>query len=146
MVNKMRKLLAIASLALTVCAGVGIGIVAAANGIGTSAPAAAQNAVEPSSDLVDVPPARANASGQTYGSAINATTVEEIPDLVEAYGNNGKIGYLKKSDFIGPQPANPKEAAEYMERVEAEYPKTVPLYGPDGVTEIDTFTFQAPSE
>jgi hypothetical protein len=146
MVNKMRKLLASASLVLTVGAGVGIGIVAAANGLGTSAPAAAQSTDQPSTERVDVPPARTNASGQTYGSAINATTAEEIPDLVEAYGNNGKIGYLKKADFLGPQPANPKEAAEYMERVEDEYPKTVPLYGPDGVTQIDTFTFQAPSE
>jgi hypothetical protein len=82
-----------------------------------------------------------NASGQTYGdlpTSDEPMSSKDIPDLVGVMGNNGEHGYITKQAFLGGRaPANPKQALEIQATAE---PVTVPVYAPDGVTVIDTFT------
>ncbi|GAA3413565.1 peptidase M56 BlaR1 [Paenibacillus hodogayensis] len=80
-----------------------------------------------------------NESGQTYGSAVNALTAEEKPDLMEAYGEGGVKGYVRKKDLAGEDPKTPEEAIALMNKQIAEGPKTIPLYKEDGKTVIGVY-------
>ncbi|MDF2659530.1 MAG: hypothetical protein K0Q94_2321 [Paenibacillus sp.] len=42
-----------------------------------------------------------NERGQTYGTAVNARTPEERPDLMKAIGEGGVSGYILKKDLEG---------------------------------------------
>ena len=83
-----------------------------------------------------------NESGQTYGAGLRVMYTEDLPDLVAVIGDNGKEGYIRKSDFIGYEPQTPAEAVRITERQDAGLlpPEVYPVYLSDGVTEIDTFT------
>ena len=61
-----------------------------------------------------------NEHGQTYGSAEEATSVEMLPDLIQAGSVNGIKGYLLKKDYLGE-------------------PGDVPLYDVYGKTIIGSF-------
>lgn len=78
-----------------------------------------------------------NEAGQTYGSALDAA-VE--PDLIEAYGSNGTLGYVKKTDLYGELPSSPAEALESKARTR----EAIPLYAADGVTVVGEFVFDEP--
>ncbi|WP_222708690.1 hypothetical protein [Paenibacillus sp. N3.4] len=62
-----------------------------------------------------------NEHGQTYGSAEETTSVEMLPDLIQAGSMNGIKGYLLKKDYLG------------------EPGRDVPLYDVDGKTIIGSF-------
>jgi hypothetical protein len=79
-----------------------------------------------------------NSRGQTAGSAENARTPDEQPDLIAAYGTNGEAGYIKKQDLAKDQPNTPTEASS-LSRSRAQ---TVPLYALDGTTTVGSFTIQ----
>lgn len=82
-----------------------------------------------------------NENGQTYGSAADARNYEEEPDLISAYGSDGKTtGYVKKEDLQGPQPQNPEEAMQLMKDAK---PRDIPLYDVDGITVIGNFRIEA---
>jgi hypothetical protein len=77
-----------------------------------------------------------NEKGQTYGSALDAPSYEDEPDLIKAYGIDGTIGYVKKEDLDGPEPKTPEEAVRLSNEAK---PREIPLYDVDGETIIGKF-------
>ncbi|MDA2813567.1 hypothetical protein O4J56_23170 [Nocardiopsis sp. RSe5-2] len=84
-----------------------------------------------------------NAQGETYGSALDARTPQEEPDLIEAYGDDGTLGYVKADDLNGPDQTR-EEVLEHIEaQEEGAIPDVrIPLYERDGETVIGTFTIE----
>lgn len=81
------------------------------------------------------PPA-VNTHGQTYGSALGAMSIDQVPDLVQVYDNEGQTGYARKADvFPTTLPKSPEEALAIRPT-----PRTVPVYASDGITVIGTYT------
>lgn len=63
-------------------------------------------------------------------------TEDDLPDFIGAYSDDGKHGYLRKEDYIGPPPpSSPAEARAVPETT------VVPLFADDGKTVIGRFTF-----
>ncbi|MFJ7186014.1 peptidase M56 BlaR1 [Lysinibacillus xylanilyticus] len=77
-----------------------------------------------------------NGQGLTYGSASDASSYEDEPDLIRAIGIDGTTGYVKKDDLNGPQPKTPEEAARLTNEAK---PKEIPLYDVKGETIIGKF-------
>jgi hypothetical protein len=80
-----------------------------------------------------------NAAGETYGSAAGLP-LAELPDLIEAYGTNGQVGYILKTDFeraTGSNIGNPQQAVAWGQTSGVQ---TIPLYAVDGKTVIGSFT------
>lgn len=76
-----------------------------------------------------------NQNNQTYGSALNITDIEKMPDLVAAIGTNGEHGYVYSDAIFNVGIAqNPTQAQDLAETV-----YSIPLYMADGVTVIGTF-------
>ena len=93
------------------------------------------------------PKYQVNESGETYGSALYATSLETEPDLIEAYGADGTLGYVKKTDLHGGvSPKSPEEALQLQEKAKLSPPRTIPLYKSDGKTVIGEFKFSRISE
>lgn len=65
------------------------------------------------------PPYPENDRGMTYGSGAHADEDDPGPDLVAAYGTNGRCGFIRAADREEPDP--------------------IPLYARDGVTVIGWF-------
>jgi hypothetical protein len=84
------------------------------------------------------PPYPENANGMTYGSGAKVDQDDPGPDLVAAYGTNGRCGFIRAADREGDQPRDPEEAAEYMANLDPEG-HDIPLYAQDGVTVIGWF-------
>jgi hypothetical protein len=80
-----------------------------------------------------------NENGETYGSALYARTVEERPELIEATGEGGVRGYVRKKDLEVELPKTPEEALAFNKKRQAEGPRQVPLYDVDGKTVIGVF-------
>jgi hypothetical protein len=80
------------------------------------------------------PPYPVNDNGMTYGSGAGVDEEDPGPDLVAAYGTNGRCGFVRSSDrpqparTLGQALANPSPGG-----------RDVPLYAQDGVTVIGTF-------
>jgi hypothetical protein len=70
-----------------------------------------------------------NSRGQTYGSG-DVADDRMLPELVEAYGDNGIRGYIAATD-LRQSLRNPDDGVDAY---------TVPLYDVDGVNVIGTFT------
>jgi len=85
-----------------------------------------------------------NSNGQTYGIG-DAEYVEDLPDLMSAMGDNGKLGYVYTSDFLK-TPSSPEEAIAYQNALEnGKYtPRSINVYESDGKTVIDTLTETLP--
>ncbi|MCP1186442.1 hypothetical protein [Paenibacillus sp. 1781tsa1] len=79
-----------------------------------------------------------NKNGQTYGSAIYATSLETKPDLILAIGVDGTEGYLLKKDMEGELPNTPEEAIA-MQNNRSPDGYDIPLYDKDGETVIGVF-------
>ncbi len=77
-----------------------------------------------------------NESGKTYGSALKATSPANEPDLIQAIGEGGTVGYVSKSDLIGKQPKNPEEAIK-MNSEDCE--REINLYDSNGKSVIGKF-------
>ena len=84
----------------------------------------------------------ANEYGQTYGSSGKVAE----PDLVQAIGKSGKIGYVLFADLIGTLPNSPEEALALQEkRSSVKYKqREIPVYESDGKTIIDYFACGMP--
>ena len=90
-----------------------------------------------------------NEAGQTYGSASNARSTSDRPDLIAAIGTNGTPGYVYNSDLMKDSPKTPAEAiaqqeayAKLSENWDGETPiivRTIPLYAVDGETVIGEY-------
>jgi len=86
-----------------------------------------------------------NKNGQTYGSAADATTPDNEPDLIQAWGVDGNLGYVKSSDLNGEKPKTPEEAIAKQKREAREGDREIPLYASDGTTVIGSFKISVPS-
>ncbi len=76
-----------------------------------------------------------NDTGETYGSGLNEIISGELPDLIEAYGTNGALGYVRREDLQLEPAHTPKEALKQQNnRI-----RIIPLYDVDGKTTIGTF-------
>ena len=85
-----------------------------------------------------------NANGMSYGSAESATSPDNEPDLITAYGIDGTLGYVKKTDLYLPAPASPQEAIAQNDQV-IDHRRSIPLYAQDGVKVIGSFTIDTPA-
>ncbi|MGK9274422.1 hypothetical protein KXR83_25830 [Williamsia muralis] len=102
------------------------------NPLNWTAPAA-RNANTPETAAVT---SGTNANGDSYGSAAKAESDADIPDLVQAYATNGKVGYIKSADLNGPTATSPAEAVTLTSG-----PRTVNVYDKEGSQVIGQFTF-----
>jgi hypothetical protein len=75
------------------------------------------------------PPYPVNESGQTYGAATDAISIETLPDLILAgRDESGKL-YIYTKELLASMPATPEEAQDYVEHL-----PTFTLYRDDGKT------------
>ena len=79
-----------------------------------------------------------NESGLTYGSAAEAQSPDDEPDLILAYATNGELGYVKRTDLVPPSPSSPEEALARQEAM-GDGTEEIPVYEVDGVTQIGVF-------
>lgn len=85
-----------------------------------------------------------NKNGQTYGSTMGCSRIEDFPDLIGATDKNGQEGYVYFEDLYGDLPTSPEEAVIYMEEMENANKrginkKIIPLYDSDGKTVIGEY-------
>lgn len=93
-------------------------------------------AIAPKPNYPDYP---VNENGETFGSGLDAASLEAEPDLIQAYGVDGTVGYVKSKDLIGDVPKTPEEAISMQRRSEQEGGRQIPLYAVDGKTVIGVF-------
>lgn len=79
-----------------------------------------------------------NESGQTFGSGLDAVSPSNQPDLVEAYGADGRVGYVRSADLYVAPPRNPNEAVA-RQRAGVGGSRAIPLLAQDGATVIGSF-------
>jgi hypothetical protein len=84
------------------------------------------------------PPYPVNENGMSYGSGATIDEDDPGPDLVAAYGSNGRCGFVRAADRAQEVPADPEEALAYMADLDPDG-RDVPLYAQDGVTVIGSF-------
>lgn len=88
-----------------------------------------------------------NQSGQTFGSAMGATSPADEPDLIRAVTPQGISGYVRKADLYGVQPEFKSPAAAIAWQ-EAHWNQnfTVPIYASDGKTKVGEFVIEGPGD
>jgi hypothetical protein len=79
-----------------------------------------------------------NASGSTYGSAADAKSPQDEPNLIRVTATNGLTGYAWKTDLDGPLPRTPEEALKQQSAQEGK-DRVIPVYQSDGMTQIGVF-------
>jgi hypothetical protein len=82
-----------------------------------------------------------NASGQTYGSGLRATSPADEPDLICVEATNGRLGYSLRADLEGPEPRTPEEALR-LQAAQGGRPREIPVYLADGHTGIGVFLIE----
>jgi hypothetical protein len=120
---------------LAICIALCVGIMIGSYGVNL---ALAQNNNENNS----APKYQVNESGQTYGSSMEAESIETEPDLIWACGIEGESGYIKKTDLNGDMPKTPEEAVKITQENSA-LSREIPLYDKDGETIIGSFRINA---
>lgn len=93
--------------------------------------------IPPQESLPQNPNFPKNESGETYGSGLDATPYEKGPDLIKAIGEDGTIGYIRKTEADGPMPKTPQEAIAMQAK--QTNPRYINLYESDGKTIIGKF-------
>lgn len=81
---------------------------------------------------------RRNADGLTFGSALDAKTPADEPDLILAVATNGRQGYARRADLQPVAPKSPAEALATQARM-AGAVQQIPVYESDGKTRIGVF-------
>ncbi|MDM4762784.1 hypothetical protein QT381_07165 [Galbitalea sp. SE-J8] len=129
-------------------AGVGVLVIAGAAGafatVGPTLLAPAGVSAAPGVDTSPMPNPQyaVNANGQSYGSAADANSPDTEPDLIGVVADNGKTGYVLKTELAeadGSNITSPEEAVKW-ENGGAKVNHTVDVYESDGTTVIGTFT------
>jgi len=92
-----------------------------------------------SNDSSRAPNFAVNKNGQSYGSALNATSPDTEPDLIKAYGVDGTLGYVKSEDLNVKMPKSPEEALSKQRSRALSGDRQIPLYDVDGKTVIGKF-------
>jgi hypothetical protein len=84
-----------------------------------------------------------NKNGKTYGSAADATSPENEPELIKAWGVDGNLGYVRSSDLYGEKPNTPEEAIAKQNKQTGDI--VIPLYDSNGENIIGSFKISAPT-
>ena len=79
-----------------------------------------------------------NASGMTYGSGLDAQSLQDEPDLIKVEATNGKVGYSLRTDLEAPDPSTPEEAVR-LQAARAGTSQEIPVYLSDGITKVGVF-------
>lgn len=115
------------------------------NGTGytTGTTTASPNAKAKSSEstIMDI---QLNSSGETFGSSLFITNIEDEPDLILATGIDGTEGYVKKSDLYGDMAESPEAAVMLMNSRNANKVRYIPLYDLEGKMVIGEFKITPP--
>lgn len=85
------------------------------------------------------PQYKVNSAGESYGSAADASRPQDEPDLIRAVGDNGQLGYVRRTSIAAPTFHSP-EAALAWQAGPGSLDRTVPLFAQDGKRVIGTFT------
>jgi len=106
------------------------------------APAGVASSPDGTPAPVTAPNYASNDAGQTYGSALDATSPDNEPDLIMVDASNGKTGYAKKTDLAAAEGTGFTSIDEAVKWSEGEGQKDhiVPVYLSDGKTQIGEFT------
>lgn len=80
-----------------------------------------------------------NENGLTYGGDVYGLQIDSDPDLIEAYGVDGTLGYVYASDLDN-HPSSPQQAVEYQ--TNNIFDKTIPLYDKSGERIIGEFVLK----
>ncbi|EGW38523.1 hypothetical protein [Desulfosporosinus sp. OT] len=80
-----------------------------------------------------------NANGQTYGSGLDAISIDTMPDLISAVGADGTSGYVRPVDLIPPLAKTRDEALAQQSNRKVGEIRKIPLYAKDGKTVIGVF-------
>lgn len=87
--------------------------------------------------VTEIPKYKTNENGETYGSALGVPFGLE-PDLIEAYGVDGTIGYVRSKDLNPPMPKTPQEAvSKQLRRSTSDV--VLPMYDVSGQKVIGEF-------
>jgi hypothetical protein len=83
-----------------------------------------------------------NASGETFGSALAATSLASEPDLILTTASNGQVGYMYKTDLQAADGSNVNslQQAAAWDAERASVSEVITVYAEDGVTKVGTFT------
>jgi len=81
---------------------------------------------------------KSNENGQTYGTIMDATSMDTCADLLAAIGDDGTEGFILASDLRGKAADTPEEAIALNK--EAWKSREIPLYAANGSEIIGTFT------
>lgn len=87
--------------------------------VAPASPAARATEAAPAIEELDI---QTNANGQTFGTAVDANSPSENPDLIASYGADGTFGYVKSDDVAG---VNARAS--------------IPLYSSDGHSVVGSF-------
>lgn len=115
-----------------------VGAVAVPGLLAPAGVASAPNAAPAATADPDYP---VNESGQTYGSALNATAPENEPDLILVAASNGANGYARKTDLAAAEGTGfttIEEAVKWSEG-DGRNDHKVPVYLSDGKTQVGEF-------
>lgn len=84
--------------------------------------------------LPAAPPYPVNENGMTYGSGAGIDADDPGPELIAAYGTDGRCGFVRAAD-------RPRPARTLAQALASPSPdgRLVPLYAQDGVTVIGEF-------
>ena len=102
---------------------------------------ASMNPIPPQESLAQNKNFPQNESGETYGSGRGVSPYEKEPDLINAEGIDGTIGYVRAAELDGEEPKSPEEALAQQAKETVRY---VNLYKSDGKTIIGKFKIGAP--
>lgn len=61
-----------------------------------------------------------NSRGETYGSVMGLTSLDDYPDLIAAENEDGLEGYIRQSEADAFEPKNPEEALKWQEEYMAQ--------------------------
>lgn len=134
-------------LGVSICAAAGVSAGAAVGpAVAIFAPDGVSAAPGTETQAMPNPDYKTNASGQSFGSALLATSPETEPDLILVQADNGESGYVLKKhldDANGTTAAknfrSPQEAIQWQD-TEGKANRQIPVFETDGRTVIGTFT------
>ena len=141
------------AVALVILAMIGVGLFNSRNvtASGSETPLSRNIYMEIAADMKTAEPAPhfgRNIYGETFGSSYGLPTNPDgtviFPDLQEAIGIDGTIGYIRTSDLNEGLPATPEEAVEYTKKLfeaieNGVTGRIIPLYDVDGRTVTGEF-------
>lgn len=102
------------------------------------------NSIPALADKSSSPKFQTNTNGETYGSMKDVTVYGQEPDLILAEGVDGTTGYVRFKDLNGPEPKNPEEAKEYMDKLIKSGSRMISVYDVDGKTIKGQFKLNPP--